>query len=305
MTQYTGRVPAVTITGGVGPGYTCTVQPDAGAAITSLVSQGSQLLATGHPVTKPLSRPLNFLDTGLSGWVDCFPSVAPEEFTSAGFPGRVADHGELWSRTWQPVQVSAGSVTLEVALDDWSVAARRTVSWVGTALQVLTDITNLGRRPLPYVLASHPLLAVADDWWVRLPDQAIRWESSEGWVAQAPRLDAMWAPDSLGRRWWRDLPPRSFAKVFAPWPEHGLTFGVGPRGWHLDWTSRPAAPFLGMWLNKEAFPSGAPLAHWAPEPTIGSSDSVTLASHHGTAGCLEPGPTQRMSLRLAPIDRHV
>jgi hypothetical protein len=152
---------------------------------------------------------------------------------------------------------------------------------------------------IPFVLASHPLLACDDSTWMRLPSMALRWEIEIGLGRRDETLDALWPSASDGRRLWSALPAAIAAKVFMPWPEKGVAFGHAERAWTLDWVSAQEG-WLGLWLNKGAFPWDRPLQHWALEPTVGSSDSLDISRRLGTNRQIEPGEAFEMRLRLTP-----
>jgi hypothetical protein len=274
----------------------CTVNMTHGATITSLHITGEELMARGFKPQTVLTRDSGFEDSGLIGWVECFPSIAAQPD-----PDRpIADHGELWFREWAVTGQAPGELRLQCHLPEWDVVASKRVGWSGGALEVSTSLSLAGGESLHYVLASHPLLACDDTMWLRLGDSDVRWESSSGWSQQPRRLNDAWPADEDGRRWWRDLPEGSFAKVFVPWPETGVTFGYADGAWTMDWADAPPLAFLGLWLNKLAFPSESPLCHWAPEPTIGSADSLSMAEELGTHGVLQPGDSVTMTVRISP-----
>ena len=274
----------------------CTVTVAQGARLTSLQITGRELMARGFEPQTALSRDSSFEDSGLIGWVDCFPSIAAQPD-----PERpIADHGELWFREWKVTGQAPGEVRLECRLSEWDVVARKSIGWSDGALEVSTTLALAAGESMPYVLAAHPLFACDDTMWLRLRDSDVRWESSAGWSDQPLRLNDAWPADEEGRRWWRDLPNRSFAKMFVPWPESGVTFGYADGTWTMAWPDAPPLAYLGLWLNKWAFPSESPLCHWAPEPTIGSADSLSVAQALGTHGVLQPGDSVTMTVRIAP-----
>jgi hypothetical protein len=288
---------------GPAAGFSCSLNSGRGGVITSVVSQGVELLADGHAPHPTLTRTSGFEQTGLAGWVDCFPSIAalpPAREGNVNGQG-IADHGELWFREWQLSRRRAHGVDLRCPLPDLGIDATKSVEWTGDVLEVSTSLMNTSSEPLPYVLASHPLLACDDTSWLRLVDSAVRWESSSGWPELPRHLNQLWPADREERRWWRDLPVRTFAKIFVPWPGAGIEFGYAGRAWAMQWKGAPASGFLGLWLNREAHPQDAPLSHWAPEPTIGDCDSVEDAASRGTAGVLLPGATTSMTVRVVPV----
>jgi hypothetical protein len=277
----------------------CSVSPTRGAAILHLTSDGVELMDRGHPPASSLSRQSDFLDTGLTGWVDCFPSISPEAVENGGSTHAVPDHGELWWRTWEITDRTEHGVSLQVDVPESRAMAKRSIEWSGRTLTVRTEITSQSTDPIPFVLASHPLFAVWDDLWVDIPNDVLRWESSSGWGQDEPDLDGLWpqGPDRV--RHWPVRGNPGCAKVFLPWPQGGVHFGRAGRAWSYDWTDRPEGANLGLWLNQGAIPAGRPLEHWAPEPTVGSADSLSACVEQGLAGLLPTGGRTMMTVVLS------
>lgn len=293
---------SIMIRGGT-PGDSCTVDTQYGATLTSLVSQGVQLLASGNAPSKGIGRESDFVDSGLAGWVDCYPSIAAEPYPS-GMPwpsARVPDHGELWFRSWQVIRQEGHSATFATTALEAGVRVERQVSWIDRTLEVATVVKSEMPCGVPFVLASHPLFTAATSLWVVLPDSRIRWESSTNWGDHLPSLDLLWPAGSGSLRSWSALPADGSAKVFMPWPGAGIRFGYGDCAWHLVWVDAPESGFLGLWLNRGGIPGERPLHHWAPEATIGASDSLALSRELGAVGHLPPGGKVRMTIRLTPL----
>lgn len=280
----------------------CSVSPTRGAAILQLTSDGVELMDPGHLPASSLSRQSSFLDTGLTGWVDCFPSISPEAAENGALAHPVPDHGDLWWRRWEITDRTAYGVSLQVDAPESGVVAKRSIEWNDRALKVITEISSQSTDPMPFVLASHPLFAVGDGLWVDIPNDVLRWESSSSWGGDEPDLDGLWPPGPDRVRHWPVREKAGCAKVFVPWPQGGVHFGRAGRAWLYDWTDRPEGANLGLWLNQGAIPAGQPLDHWAPEPTVGSADSLTVCVEQGTAGLLPSGGHTLMTVVLSLRD---
>lgn len=281
-------------------GGSVVVDPDHGAAVMSIrAPRGSELMATGLPPREP--DPADFLSTGLSGWHDCFPTIAAGETTVVrGALVPLGDHGDLWHRRWAVEEESPEALRMTCRVPALGVVATRAVSWDGPRLVVASGYRTEADAVIPFVWASHPLFHVDDATWIDLPDSpATRWPRGDA----VERLSDTW-PATDDRRLWRDVPGGTAVKLFLPWPGRGIRFSTGGQVWHLDARFEgidPEAARLGLWINRAGFPQHSPLSHLAIEPTVGSADSLPAAQAEGTAQVLSAGGGFDVAVVLEPL----
>ncbi len=268
--------------------------------ITSVrAPNGRELMAAGHPA--PAMDPHDFPTSGLTGWHDCFPTIAAGEVLDVG--GRrvaVGDHGDLWHCSWTIEEQRPDSLRMSCRLPELGVRAERSVSWEGGSLVVESAYRLERPSGFPFVWASHPLFEVDEESWIDLGDQESRsWPRSPNGM----RLGETW-PAIGGRRYWRDVPMGTARKLFLAWPDGGVQFFTVGQLWRMDATFDGAAPTtarLGLWINRGGFPAGEPLSHLAIEPTLGDADTISAAAAGGTAQTLEFGRALRVRIILEPL----
>jgi len=256
------------------------------------------LLAPGLPVAGDLGPSSPFLDSGLRGWVDCFPSVAADRLDRGGRTVAVPDHGEVWFRPWDVEEVTTSRVVLRCGVESLGVELVKTLEWVGDDLHCATTAKNHSADDLPFVWAAHALFDLADDDRVALPQNGPATFAYEHFAGFRPWQD-FWPSSAPDGRRWGDLEPGVAAKYFLPWPRTGVAFRCHGQPLHLDWPDAPADAQLGLWVNRSAFPEGeAAVSHLGIEPSLGWPDDVTTARSLGAAAVLPAGADRRLDVVL-------
>ncbi|GAB3311663.1 hypothetical protein EK0264_10250 [Epidermidibacterium keratini] len=266
------------------PALRVELDPDHGAALTSLRSDGVEWLADGVGASTP--DPGNFLESGLRGYDDCFPSISAS--------GVVPDHGFVWSRPWEVVSVERDAATLRVEVPEYSCTLQRRVR-VDDGVHLDYLLTSSATAPVPFVWAGHCLFAAAGELEVVMDAPVARLDSSAG-----VELDEPWRHDGDLYRW-VDAKVGGYAKWFAPWPSEGVLLRRGTQSLQVDAHADASLPLmLGVWLNNEAFPRERPVSHLGLEPTIGDADDLALAVERGTCGWVPRDIPLRWSVTLTP-----
>jgi len=273
-------------------GLTVEVDEAIGATLTGLRGPWEgDLLAPGLPVGAALDATSPFLESGLRGWVDCFPSIAPDVLASEHGGKTIADHGELWFRAWEVEEESDTAAALVCFIEDLGVRAHKRIAWDGTALRCRTVITNSSSETVPYIWAAHALFDLWPDDVVTIPGSTPETFRFGQFPGAAP-LHEFWPANAEGSRRWRDLPAAAVAKYFLAWPPQGVRFTAHGQGVRLMWADRPPLAQLGLWVNRGAFPVGSDaVSHLGIEPGLGWPDDVSTAVRQGSAAQLRPGET--------------
>ena len=134
------------------------IDPQAGGKIRSFFSKQSQseFLYTDSKETFSSDT---FSLHDISGFDDCFPTVAPCAYPSGKRKGSMlTDHGWLWSDPWQ-AEITEDRVRMFRDLVDEDCFFERTCS-LEDACTLRLDylIRNSGAEPLKYVYSAHPML---------------------------------------------------------------------------------------------------------------------------------------------------
>jgi hypothetical protein len=257
--------------------------PDPGAKVVSLRRIGGRewLAPPVRPVRRPPSPAGPWGDYDCAGWDECFPNVAPD-------PARgLADHGELWSRSWE---VDCSGDALVATASARGHRLERTLRWEDEVrTSTLVASYRLLRTSDPaapqdgWAWAQHPLLAASADMVVELPEPA-RVRVDSAWRDGRPDDDASWwAPGGVLAV---ATPLRSArgraAKIWfeAPLPRW-VRIRLG-REW-ISWRTDESVPALGLWVNLGGWQGGVPLAHVAVEPAFGARDLLGADDPAGPA----------------------
>lgn len=299
-----------------------------GGRITSLRSK-----ATGrewlwkNPHLPPRTAPRATADFGpydSGGWDEIFPTVSPCVLADSPWGSApIADHGELWHRRWKIVRVEVdgpnGGGVVTLAVDEQGLPFRfeRTLTLASGRGALVADYAaeNRSDRPLPYLWAAHPLIAVEPGMTIALPHGAA--------MTAAVRIGFELAADAQRFAWpqariadgrsidFSRVPLRDAAvaaKLFSDRLAEGWVRLVSEAG---DESLRVAfdvdeTPYLGLWLNYGAW-SGAnvpPYFNCGVEPTTAPHDSLRTAVEANQALALPPGSLRRWRLSMA-LDRAV
>ncbi|MGB6221872.1 hypothetical protein [Haloferula sp.] len=232
------------------------------------------------------------LDTG--GWDEIFPSISP-----CVLPGGIdiPDHGDL---VFLPADVSdqtPDSLALSILTRSFKSCFSRQFTVDGPKLRIDYTLESLDERPIPYLWAAHPLLALEDGMVLELPTAALT--TSEG-------LDLQETDDggcritigdpALGKQAPHML--KSFtARDQAEWARIQARDGASLR---LDW-DKLDAPYFGIWLNQRAW-SGTgsePYFNLGFEPTTSPHDDLTSAIAANEHFTLAPHESRSWSLILS------
>lgn len=147
------------------------VEPETGAKIRSFISK-----ATNWDFLFQVKR-AEFSDEGysfrdFSGFEDCFPTIAPCEFTSAsGKSFSYADHGYLWQNPWK-AEIQDDTINLTKNIAEISCAFKKSFKLQSqNTLKIDYRIKNNGPDKLPFIYSAHPLLAANEYTRLILPEE--------------------------------------------------------------------------------------------------------------------------------------
>lgn len=265
-----------------GFGILLEATPAEGGRLVRLEAAGRSWLWSNPWLQPPLSvhQPGAYVshhDDG--GWDEIFPNLAAHQ-ASEDLPW--PDHGELWGRAWEVLEVSAVRFDLAVTSRLLPLRFHRTVQLLAPGkIHMAYRLTNLSDRAVPFTWAAHPLFSVADGarivttaplaWWPESPDNPVPAALHEG---RMPDLGAGIA-----------------CKAFAPSPPDGAVGLVdGPHALRLTWDP-VLIPHVGVWMNAGGWagvPGASPYHNLALEPCLGPSDSFLRARELAPEATLLP-----------------
>jgi len=210
--------------------------------------------------------------------------VAAGTHPSGPWQGRpLADHGELWSRAWHVE--AATPTTLTATIEGWRFpyTFQRRLRLRDGTIRADYEVENRSPADFPAAWSMHPLLRPEPAMRLALP------AAVEMRVESSSRGDLATAGDRF--RWPRlgslDLsnvpadPGRLALKLFSAPLTVGRAALVAQDGWLGLSFDTDVASFLGVWLDYEGWPAGAPLEQLALEPTTGDGDDLGKLAARG------------------------
>jgi hypothetical protein len=297
------------------------VIPELGGKIVSLQSRSSGrewLWRNPHlPLRRPPANASNFGPFDAGGWDEIFPTVDPCHVPDSAWGDRaLTDHGELWYRPWRTVEAKAmpgEAASLALAVDDPEMPFRfeRTLSLPAGSCPLTASykLTNRSERPLPYIWAAHPLLAIEPGDLIRLPNGTQMTSTGKvGFEFASDATSFAWPTARLASGQILDLsriPERDarFAlKLFADNVSPGGIEIVdsGGRDSVRLFSAGDLVPHIGLWLNYGAW-SGAstePYFNIGVEPTTSPHDDLSVAVRHRQNVQLLQGEIHRWQLTV-------
>jgi galactose mutarotase-like enzyme len=248
--------------------------PELGGRVFSLIGRrtGREWLwcqAGDRPLFQP-ADPLDFGSGTFAGLDECVPTIGACQWPD----GRaLPDHGELWARPWSVQSHAESTLALTVGLPGLGLQFTRRIHVGQNCVRFEYELENFSALPAPALWSMHPLLALAADDRLELP------ELPPG--QPAARYNALPAPVAGG--WLEALTlagrPAGCIKCFTPALPAGRARAAlrNPRtgdALEVHWDAA-VAPYLGLWLTRGGYRGWH---HLAIEPTNAPYDRVDLAA---------------------------
>jgi galactose mutarotase-like enzyme len=252
-----------------------TVLPDRGARITSLrnVSDEREWLSQARDSTlgARLDPGSTFTESDHCGWDEMFPTVDACTYPSGPYLGlHVPDHGELWSRPWDALEVTSVTARHRVRSDRFGYTFERALRLDGATLRCDYRCVVEAGVALPLLWALHPQFSMEEGTRLELPGHRVT------------VLDTSFPDDPRAVSWGGDLVverdvEKGADRMLYLQPDDGVQQAtlIDPSGSWLEvaW-DRSFAPYLGIWADHGRHTSGRVLAI---EPTNGFFDELARA----------------------------
>lgn len=295
-----------------GPLVQVAIVPDCGGKIVSLRSHISGREWLWRDPWRQARRPDvdgNFLAGDLSGWDECFPTIAecayPAEPTSALWGHRLPDHGELWSRPWSIVDANE-TLTLRLESERLPYLFERSATMTSRgALRLDYRLESRTDEWFSCLWSAHPLFAAAQGMRIHLPETAEmtkefgiggrigadgdgsfgqfgihHWPVVDGADGRRHDLSVI---DLVGEAAADKVVVRGFAAGWAELCDPGSGEAL-----RLEFPAE-RIPYLGICSNLGAVPAGERAGRWvAIEPASGGTDRLDSAVRRGEALSLPP-----------------
>ena len=297
------------------------VVPELGGKIVSMLSRrsGREWLWSNPnlPFRKPPPGVSNFCHYDTGGWDEVFPTVNPCHVNDSAWGDRMlTDHGELWYRPWRTIAaelVAHEAATLTLAVDNPELPFRfeRTLTLAAEfgPLTVRYELTNVSDRPLPYIWAAHPLLAIEPGDTIRLPagthmtstasfglefaagSASFAWPTAR--LASGQTIDLSRVPDRTAQ-----FAVKLFATNMSP-ARVEIVDKVEHASLHIS-LDGAEIPCCGFWLNYGGWSGAgtAPYVNVGIEPTTSPHDDLSVALSQQNARVLEKSEAARWQLTI-------
>lgn len=148
-----------------------TINPKNGGKLRSFFSKRTNT-EFFYQDTNKISNHGNYISHDISGFDECFPTVATCEFSSGKRKGvSLGDHGYLWQGAWK-TQIKDEVVLMSKDLPLLECVFERTCRLAERGqLRLDYKIRNYGTEPLPYVYSAHPMLRATKHTQLILPEE--------------------------------------------------------------------------------------------------------------------------------------
>lgn len=252
-----------------------------------------------------------YSDNDVSGYCECFPTVAPCLQPSGKYGGKaMGDHGYLWQGPWQ-TQIESDAIVLSRAIPEFDCHFQRTCHLqAGCRLDLDYSIRNDGDEPFHYVYSAHPLLSGGPHTRLEFPPE----------MSRAFVYVALNAPEFHNQSW-IDWPQPDNATLNGPYSGDResvvkLFSDKLSNGWvavhhtdigealQIDFDTS-ALPYLGVLVSQgyyEPYDGLKGSVFLALEPTTGIGDDLPTCELTGTVSKLEAGQTCRFRISLTIHD---
>lgn len=236
----------------------------------------------------------NFGDADMSGWDECFPTIAPCA-AEAGGALMLPDHGEVWALAWD-AEVSEGRIDCSVGGVALPYRLGRSLYFTSPdTLRMAYRAENLGESPLQFLWVPHPQFAVSEPTRIELPPSAQEMLCVFGGAARQEGRTYAWAAEA-------DVDASQTGdgrKFYAPGKVSegrcGLFCERSGNWLRMDFDPQ-RVPYIGVWIDEGMFNRQNAIAL---EPSIGYYDSLDRARANGTAQTILPGQACEWSLTVS------
>jgi len=107
----------------------------------------------------------------ISGFDECFPTIAPCKYATNGQKISLDDHGLLWQRPWRVESKDKDKLNMYLHLPELGCKFQRECKLEKSSLRLDYTITNYGEFSVPYVYSAHPLLNISENSRLELPKE--------------------------------------------------------------------------------------------------------------------------------------
>lgn len=267
-------------------GATMTIE-QRGARITSLVSAHGRQWLSQPPSTPRTAEPrgVPFLDRGVSGWDECFPTV--DECTLEGV--RLGDHGEVWNVDWNLDHADAESVELSVHVPVFAMTFSRRISVRANAFSFEYTVTAENSR-VPFLWVAHPQ-------FVSPPGTTVELAGGDPRFVEAGRFPVMTLIEHGPVFSIDALQVGSSQKLWAlpDTPITGATIKHADGG-ELTMRWNQGVPYFALWFDNACFSNEAVIAL---EPASGHGDSLAVVVQTGRVRQAQPLTPARWRMELS------
>lgn len=271
------------------------VRPDLGGKVVSLRdAAGVEWLSrSGRPYADRVPG-MAYGEAEFDGIDEVFPNLAIGAMDLAdGTQVALADHGEVWTQAWDPIDEGPGVIALVVTGKALPYRLERRIRLDGNAAVFAYSLRHTGGPAFPYTHCFHPLFVLEGGLRVDLPDdQGCRYLYGKG--VDLAKGDLPW---SAARAALGDLDPASgrFWKVVALGVSTpvALVRADGSRC-VMAWDTA-ALPHAAFWCSESGV---AGLRHLACEPATSPHDRIGDALADGSVRHLAPGEVHTWTITV-------
>jgi galactose mutarotase-like enzyme len=273
----------------------CKINMNLGGKIYSLKSKnsGREFLFQD---TRSAFANKDYSNHDLSGFDECFPTVAPCQFKIGRKNSDLPDHGFLWNQIWD-YQIEDNIVRMSCYVNELKSLFERDCIISDDSIRFEYRITNQADCTLPFIYSAHPFLRAENDSLLELPadlEDVFMYISSKNSGFTNQKWIEFKDLQKKQRFSGFDCSKEAFIKCFTNklsvgkaamiYPSSKEKFEFGFDAIHL--------PYLGIFISEgyDSLDDG----HFKNkliiglEPTTGIGDELVTAKKTGTLNSLEP-----------------
>jgi hypothetical protein len=291
-------------------GWEIQVLPGLGGKISSIRSQGRELLAKNpRKAFTPARYAAPYAEFDASGFDECFPTIGPCAYPDFPWAGiEMPDHGELWSLPWS-WQAAGDQLRLETRGIRVPYQFTKTLSITAAgAIRFQYRVSNPTPFPFRFLWSAHPLFAPQPGMRIVLPSETrvlVDYSKND-------RLGEVWQEHAWPLT--QDCHGRPVDLGLVLGPEAGLVDKLYTtplsEGWCAFYHPRERnfaafvfsaqqIPYVGLSINMGGWPFDAPgYYNLGLEPCSGFPDRLDLAIRRGACPTLAACSTQEWEMQL-------
>lgn len=291
--------------------------PEIGGKIVKLTRKktGTQFLKQADTDPSDYPQPEygeEFLPPHASGFDECFPNVAPSDYSFNGTTVTLPDHGELWNQSWD-YECNDKEIIIWTFGKSLDYRFKKHIRLNGSNMEIIYELENLEETPFEYIWSSHPLMEIqpGDELLLsnEISDVLLNWSSDSTLGRLGTKLQWPKIIDDNRNIDFNIVQDKSLGFAVKLYSKRLKT---GMAGLYRTQTDESFVlsfdveqiPFLGIWLCYGGWPESGSKKQYtlALEPCSSRPDSLIKACQWGDQQEISPSTIKSWQLNVQILD---